>query len=458
MIELMLASMIFRSRSAARASAAIGVACLLSLPLAAQGGRGPGGPGGGFGGDGGTFQRPAYSSQHLAVIEETLTLDEGQAELVKAFLDSYTTRYNQIGEEARDEMEFLREEMRGSFNNDDADRGAAFETIRTRMAQFQAQRDEAAAVFVTSLQSVLTEEQMERWPQFERTMRRIQQVPLGTMSGESVDLFTIVETSGISDTSQDAVQPTLAEYEAHLDVALQQRQAELADNDDFRNTFRAIMTGEADLDDLKSDMDKRTKVRMRVRDLNDMYATQIESLLADPEEASDFRAAYRDAAYPRVWDETWGEQVFAAALELEGIDESVLAQVEALALSHADGLLRRNEKLEAVVRKEEPAQNDRRIEMMAARMNGEDVNFDDDPMREAFRERGEYEDGMVTQLRALLTEDQIRQLPRRPDNRGGPGNFGGGGRGPGGQGGFGGGGPGGFDRGGGGFSGQRDGG
>ena len=82
--------------------------------------------------------------------------------------------------------------------------------------------------------------------------------------------------------------------------------------------------------------------------------------------------------------------------------------------------------------------------MMASRMSGRNAERPPDPIREAFEERDEYEDDMIAQLRALLTDDQARALPRRSERPEGDGRFrgrdtGGFGRG-GGRGGFGGGG------------------
>lgn len=129
---------------------------------------------------------------------------------------------------------------------------------------------------------------------------------------------------------------------------------------------------------------------------------------------------------------------------MEYADPSAKAAVESLAQQFETMLAAKNEQLQRIVREHEPKAIERQIEMIRARMEGGNVDqrsMRDDPIRTAMNERSDFERDMMTQLRALLTEEQVAALPRpsrRPDAGGGrgglPAGLGGGGGFPGGGG------------------------
>jgi len=388
-------------------------------PAAAQGG---GGPNFGIA----EINTPEFSRRDLPIIVDVLELDAAQQDIVEVFLDGYTEAFTKLREEAQNELDFMREEMQNARRAD----GSGFdwrdmvEEMMSRMEGYRDRRDVLGYEFVANVQSMLSEQQMERWPKFERTMRRQQLVPKGMLSGESVDLFQIVATGGLTEADHLTIEPVLSEYELQLDAALLARESDMEKAEEaFRDAVRAFGAGELDVKDVLSAVERQRKLRVRIRDVNEMYVSQIVAILPDAESAARFQATYKEAAYPRIYRETYGEEALAAAINLPDLDENVRVSIEGVADAYEARLAQFNEKIERITREEEPRQAEKWITMMASRMSGGDAGRPEDPIREAFEEREEYEDQVVGQLRAMLTEDQARQLPRRSQRPEGDGRF-----------------------------------
>lgn len=401
------------------ASAALGGLCA-GLPALAQFGQG------GFQAFG-EPTTPEYSRRDLPTMVRILKLDDTQQALVQAFLDSYETSFRAQSEQFRDQMNRLREEMEQSVSRNE-NWQARIEPFRALMSEARQARERLGTELIDNVKSVLHEDQAEHWPVFERAMRRQQVIPRGLISGERVDLFRIIEGLRLDESQRAPIDPVLAEYDLQLDQALQAREADMSRAEsEMREAMQAM-----DFDKGLKAIERQRKLRVRIRDVNEMFAARIEPLTPDPEA---FRKAYREVAYPTVYGETYGQQVFKAALAMEYSDPSIRASVESLAQQFETMLRAKNEQLERIVREHEPKAIERTIEMVRARMeggNGDQRSMREDPIRTAMNERSDFERDMITQLRALLTEEQVAALPRpsrRPDGggRGGlPGGIGGG--------------------------------
>ncbi len=396
-------------------TASLGGLCV-AMPATAQFGQGQGG----FQafGDAST---PEFSRRDLPTMVRILKLDDTQQALAQAFLDGYESSFRAQSEKFRDQMNRLREEMEQSVSRNE-DWRARIEPFRALMAEARQQREQLGAEFISNVKSVLHEDQAQHWPVFERAMRRQQAIPRGLISGERVDLFRIIEGLRLDEAQRSPIDPVLSEYDVQLDQALQAREADMSRAEtEMRDAMQAM-----DFDKGLKAIERQRKLRVRIRDINEMFATQIEPLTPDPQA---FRKAYREAAYPTVYGETYGQQVFKAALAMEYADPSAKAAVESLAQQFETMLAAKNEQLQRIVREHEPKAIERQIEMIRARMEGGNVDqrsMRDDPIRTAMNERSDFERDMMTQLRALLTEEQVAALPRpsrRPDAGGGRGGL-----------------------------------
>ncbi|MGI9014597.1 MAG: hypothetical protein ACR2GY_10160 [Phycisphaerales bacterium] len=365
----------------------------------------------GFGDD-----RPEFSPRDLSRMTDMLRLDGGQRELVSHFLNEYQTGFNELSAAYEAKEEALRDELRegGAGRDNWRDLLEPVRALQTdRRRENRALRDE----FITNVQSVLSPEQVERWPAWEREMRRRRDLPQGFLAGESVNLFDVVDESIPDPAERLKIQPLLEEYDLRLDEALERRAKDLAD---IENAFRDILRN-ADFDEAMKRAEDQRKLRTRIRDLHDDYANRIASELSNPQP---FRIAFREKAYPDVYRDTYGETIFNTVLTMD-LEPATADAVAVLSEQFFLRLNQINESLERTVRQYDPTSIERRIGMVQARMRGEQMDFED-PIRKAMQARSDYEEGMIKQLHAMLTPEQIESLPDAPRNRGGERGRGGG--------------------------------
>jgi len=400
-------------------------AMLAGFDASGQGGRGGGrGPGGGQGGFGdlmrlGDFEQPEFSTRDIPTMVNVLGLDEVQRDIITGFVEQYQADFNAENEKFRDDMARLREQLReeGGANIDWRDR---IEPLRARMESTTTARRTMRDTLLNDVKAVLLAQQLEKWPAYERVLRRRYSLPRGLISGERVDLFAVVESAGLDESSRLAIAPVLADYELQLDDAIVRRDQDMQRaEEDIRDAFQSM-----DIDLARQAIERQRKLRVRLRDINDQFATQIESNLADP---APFRAAYRDAAFPQIYRETWGMLSFESALAIDGLDPATRSSIEALHDQFTQRIAQLNEQLERVYREEEPKRGERMLQMFTERLNAADntpgggFQRMEDPIRLAEQQRSEYERQMVEQMSAMLTPEQVALLPadpRRPGDRG----------------------------------------
>ena len=368
--------------------------------------------------DWGELRRPEYSASDMSALIDLVGINEDQEVIIRIFLDEYSEAYRELLDEARAEVELFEEQMRFARDPDRAsrDRSALYNRIQEELQVFGARYTALGEWFVTDVQAVLSDEQIERWPAFERARRRSQMLPDGEISGEEVNLYAVADLAGLSDGTRGAVGPILEEYSIQLDYALQSREGRLDDDTSMRDIVRSLYRGEMDERDAMSFARKERNARVRVRDVNLQYADLIRAAIADPEEASRFEREFRRAAYPRIYRENHGETVFEAALELPGVDDATRDSIEAMQSNYLTRLEQINRTLERLTRLEEPNEFERDVTSILSRMRNLRGRPDDrerSDLRRAFEDREDLEAEAVSRLYTILTEEQVLQLPRR---------------------------------------------
>ena len=286
--------------------------------------------------------------------------------------------------------------------------------------------------FVDGLQASLSEAQQKKWPTFERFLAREKTLPRGTISGEGVNLFFVLDEAGLSKETFAKLQSIMDEYELQLDVALRARNEFLAANEG--KYLASIQSG--DMDAAKKFAQRSLEFREKVRDVNDRYREAICAELS-AEDAARVRAAALASAYERVYGQNRVQRAFESALKIEGLEATVAESVKALSAQYASEVGPMNDRIVQAIRKEEPVRQTEDMTRVVGFLSG------DVPMSQMFRPRGneqgesaelfekrtETNDTYMDRLEKLLTPEQWEALPKGRDNRGGGGfgGFGGGG-------------------------------
>jgi hypothetical protein len=453
---------------------AIVVVSPLALAQGGRGGGRGGGFRGGFGGGfRGIWTQPEYSRRDMPLFVSNLELDASQKVIVETLLLDYLSAFeassnamNQSLEDLRpepteqeeQEREQARQQRRELFGEmrevrqtierlqNESAQGVSPELIarleermndlreqademrsrsfdrEEREAQMEAraaletwlrqERDKLGRAFVQDVQMILTEEQLARWPDFEKLMRRMKTVRLGELSGERIDLFLVLKDADVSAEEVPDLGDVLALYADELDRALVARNEVLQTS---TNEIRqAMMAGDADK--AESVASRASRVRIQVRTVNDRYADTIVALLGETEAAERFRRTYRTRAFARIYRPTPMQRTFQVAREMDGLDEEILAQVILLEEAYHLDLDRTNERIVSITRREEPRRRVERFSRMMSRFRGDrgegQRERPRDPIAEVFEERDELDDRYRQQLEAILSPEQMAALPK----------------------------------------------
>ncbi len=473
-----------------------------------RGGRGGGGGGGMMGQFTARF-RPDFTRRDADLFQEQLELDQGQMAVVEALIEEYDFQYTPASEAARQEVSDLgremfrnlmgggdmRERMRGVFESAQADldqltkekggeideetrrkfyeermksvgeqiaadRAAnggdklaheALEKITEKVTAWVVERNRMKAEVIDGIRTVLTDEQKASWPKFERYLRRERLLDQGTLSGERVNMFVVLDESELPQADIDRLAKSLDAYELALDGALVARE-------EFREQaepkmFKAVL--DADRAEVERILNREYQLRRLVRDANDQARQAIAAELGQVLGLA-FADSALEAGYRNIFRSTLTERTLTAALEIEGLDPRTVEAIRGLQTQYTLALAGINDSLLIKVRESESADrvaDGLRIvdSLTGAGMpmfGGGGRQGAEDPARPLYEKRAELGNSTLEQLMALLTPDQVALLPNGGEDRervGGRGGqmggmmFGGGGQG--GRGGLGGNGP-----------------
>jgi len=295
--------------------------------------------------------------------------------------------------------------------------------------RFVRARESMSAEVASAIQGVLTEPQLADWPEVDRRIRRLRELPLGRLQGERTDLWPIVDATlpQIDEPHVEAVRDVMESWELDLDDALRRR----ADYDSTAKIASIEAMQASDFDALIKLLKQRQIRHEAIRDVTDLTIDSIAAQL-DGEVGTDFRRRALAAGYDRVYRTGRAQRIIEASLQLEGLDEETLAAIASLLEECTVAIDELNEDILNTVRLHEEPREMRFVRRMQAREAGEDDRSEEqDPIRVAFDERDELENAFLERLKDLLGEEMFAQLPganRRDRGRGGWGRGGPGGQ------------------------------
>lgn len=462
------------------------------------GGFGGGFMGGGPGGGGGGMRdlreqlEPDFVRRDVPIFVQQLKLDKTQSTVLETVMKDYEDEFteastavqNQITElgqqlfqnvvspqmrdrmqdqmrQVQDDLQQLREEKGGELDDEtrrqffrermqkfqqeameerkasgaDAEMKKVLGQMFEKVNEWMSHKEKMRTTFIDGLKANLNDDQLGQWDAFDRFLRREKTLPKGRLSGESVNLFFVMDELKLSDEDFAKAAGQLDEYERGLDNALRQRNDYLASS--APKLFKSMQEGDAK--EAIRVMERQVELRTAVRNVNDQYRQGIVNALgAESEAAKKFEKAALQAGYDRVYRASTAERAFAKALELTDIDEGVRRSIVDLQAQFLSEMGMKNRDVLAILQKNEPGQQNaeagRFVSMMASMING-DMSFMNgpggpfgdrgpDPVRDAMDGRREIDDKYLERLKALLTPEQVEQLPKR-EQRGGPGGGGG---------------------------------
>ena len=352
--------------------------------------------------------RPDFEPKDRAIMEKWLQFDDGQKDEVSTMIEIYREDLSRGIEQLREQWI----EKRGELENANADN--VLKMIFGPIEDWSRKKEQMRQQFIDDLRTiVLTPHQQEVWPRVERELNRMKYLTTrGELSGESVDLFTLLRSDmGMSDDEIGSL-PVLVEYEVAMDEAVKARNRALLDSD--RQAMGAIQSRGEESGEFRAAVERLIGTRVAVRDINEMYATKVAEILP-PRKAAEFTEAFREKAYPRVFRTTRVERLFKAAMEHPAVPSEKQPEVVSLYRKFQEEMKQLNENLIAASRVAEPQRERAEAEAYRQRIQATERTTSrrraEDPMREEFRKRDEAENRYLMDLSVVLGDEVFEQLP-----------------------------------------------
>src|SRR5688572_21882164 len=127
-----------------------------------------------------------YLRRDIVLFQQGLTLDDSQRAIVEALYADYEQAFEDGLARMRKRIEDMREELQSQ----DVDR--VLRIVFKPIEDWSVEKRGLGDQFMENVKVILTPEQQEQWPKFERFIYREKNLNKGTLSGESANLFYIV--------------------------------------------------------------------------------------------------------------------------------------------------------------------------------------------------------------------------------------------------------------------------
>jgi hypothetical protein len=239
-----------------------------------------------FGGKAGFAEafKPDILPRDMTLITETLKLEDWQRPIVESLLEDYNASFRTGCDGVREKMVELAKASKGNPKS--------IKGLLAPIEQWQPEKQRLYRDFMENLKGQLSDMQRERWPKFERTLRRERSLADSDLSGEGVDLIAIARQMQLSNDVMAAAQGALDEYETRLDQALVKRD-QLVDS--LMPQFTHVME-DMDMDKGVSLQMQIMRERVAVREVQDDSIEKIAAAMPAPAGA-DFRQRALSAGY-----------------------------------------------------------------------------------------------------------------------------------------------------------------
>jgi len=355
---------------------------------------------------------PQIDSKELETYKSILNLSDDQFEAFQGLQQAYVAELAKLGERVREITDAAREEFRQTRDM------TIWRDLRGVIEKFSDQRDAMTEAALSDMRLLLSPEQDADWTQVDQFRRRRHELVSGAMlSGEGVDLITLVEGVEIDDAHEAAVESLLTQYASDLDRAIIERDA-------ARERMREAESAEDDGGpEFTQEMETRyfadiKKQSEAIRDLNRQYLRQVRAEIQGP--AGDkLESSFQRASFPSVYAESSAEKAITAALHMNDIAADQADQLKAAQAAYERDRSAMNQRLaDAIVKNEaEMSEPPRRGPGFGGRPGGggggPGGGFND-AQRELFQARRDLDLATIAKIRAILTPEQAEHLPESP--------------------------------------------
>ncbi|MCH8825022.1 MAG: hypothetical protein IH984_16115 [Planctomycetes bacterium] len=328
-------------------------------------------------------------------------------EVLEKLKENLRNRLEVLLEKYKTESQTLKDKQKQEDDNEEDVEKATADEVAQAARKLRDEKALLALSFISDLELLLSESQLNAWPATDRTLRRVNTIPHGEFAGEKLDLVRFVTDYPDKPSSDQKIDSILNQYKLQLDIALKERNDYLSDSE----IENFIAFTQEDNDEILDIMRKESDLRVAVRTVNDDYLQNIASLL-DDEKAAEFQAKAKKEAHKFLYRPTRTQRLYSKAAELEDLDETLLEAIETLSQRYLQELEIANDRLADAIHMEEPKQKMQMAEMMANFKAGEGkfMRPPTSPMHEGYKQRIELGKRYKDQLKSILSDEQFEAI------------------------------------------------
>jgi hypothetical protein len=338
------------------------------------------------------------TSRSVESAKVTLGLDKDQTDAAKELYVGYRSAMKGAVKELEAKSKALMEKVQESGD---------WESMRKDQMKLMREAFDKVGTFETrfndDLKAVLTPEQVEKFPAFERARRRENVRLIQIMAGEAADLIDVLGTLKIDTSKNEELKNAMAEYEVSLDRIVAERLTMLKE---FVNKMTDASADEGSMMTLMTDsMPKIYAKAKSARDLNKQVTRRVAELLAEADREK-FLVEVNRRSHPRVYRTTATGKKFEAAKKFEDISENQKGTLETLHANYLrDAGAANRAWADAIEAAQEEFGGD--FSMM---MSGEEGPAAA-KASEAYEKRSQVEKQFIERLEQLLSKEQVERLP-----------------------------------------------
>lgn len=350
---------------------------------------------------------PDFLPRDVSLFVESLGLEDWQRPILESMVMDYKISFDKGVEHVKDEMSKVKDSL-GGGNQD------VMKLIMAPIERWSGEKKRLREEFLENVKTQLSEQQTQRWPKFERAIRREKVLATGEIQGESVNLLLVMRGLELTPTTLAGLEAPLDEYEVHLDETLTARQQKIeAEQQKIKD---AMTSGDhqAGVAAQESIMSARVNVRNTQDEARDSLKAALLQL-TNEETALKFEASALEKAYPKVYRADPILPLFVAAKATEGLTPEQSTALTDLEAKYNAEIPVVNGQLRDAYREDEPKEPRRRVELMLARQQGGDaarsLRGEAEHIQSARKAREDVYDRYRKAIMDILNEEQKKQMP-----------------------------------------------
>ena len=361
----------------------------------------------------GDFLKPAVSTRMLKQYAEMLGLSEDQKRAAEELLAAYQGDFRDSVDRLKEVYTAIQEE-----SQDTGEWEVYQDALPSAMVKFMKKADKLNKGLMDDLKTLLKPAQVDRFPSFERALRRKSVFKMGFEGTQKIDLNDTVENLRLDAGAWGAVAPALGQYEQEMDTVIVTHNTMVREFMD--EMLKATEGGKGRMWEDPEMMEKMQKMQKdfgenakKFGEINDKYIRQVEGQLSDEKKGA-FLREIQLTKYPMVYKRSQASRYIESAEKLADLDAGQKEGLKGIKETYLRDADTANTKWASV------------IDEIRSSQTGGEMGFgggvwalrNNEKYQEAQKARKALDTKTMDAVKALLNDEQKKMMPsasKRPE-------------------------------------------